>query len=69
MLADCTKTQAGTKGWDKFFAPTIAIFGSLAMLVIAGLDTRFDWSKPVSSTIWQPGIRFVGYGVHCVYTV
>jgi protein-S-isoprenylcysteine O-methyltransferase Ste14 len=52
MLADRSKAQVGTKGWDKFFAPAIAIVGSLAMFVTAGLDARFGWSKPVSSTIW-----------------
>ncbi len=36
MLADRSKTQVGTKSWDKFFAPAIAIFGSLAMFVTAG---------------------------------
>lgn len=52
MLADRSKTQSGTKGWDKFFAPAIAVAGSLAMFMTAGLDARFGWSEPVSSTIW-----------------
>lgn len=52
LLADRATTQVGTKGWDKFFAPAIAVFGSLAIFVIAGLDARFGWSKPVTPAIW-----------------
>lgn len=52
MLAERTTAQTGTKRWDKFFAPAIAIFGSLAMFVTAGLDARFSWSKPVSLAVW-----------------
>jgi protein-S-isoprenylcysteine O-methyltransferase Ste14 len=52
MLADRATAQAGTKSWDKFFAPAIAIFGSLAMFVTAGLDARFGWSGPVVPAVW-----------------
>jgi protein-S-isoprenylcysteine O-methyltransferase Ste14 len=52
MLADRSKAQSGTKGWDKFFAPAIAIVGSLAMFMTAGLDARLGWSEPVSSSVW-----------------
>ena len=52
MLADRAAAQPGTKRWDKFFAPAIAVFGSLAMFVTAGLDARFGWSKAVSPAIW-----------------
>lgn len=56
LLADRAKMQTGTKSWDKFFAPAIAIFGSLAIFVTAGLDARFGWSRPIIPAIWLPAI-------------
>jgi protein-S-isoprenylcysteine O-methyltransferase Ste14 len=34
----------GTKRWDKVLAPLVSIVGSVAILVVAGLDYRFGWS-------------------------
>ncbi len=52
MLADRSKSQAGTKSWDKFFAPAVAIFGTLAVFITAGLDARFGWSAPLNQVLW-----------------
>jgi protein-S-isoprenylcysteine O-methyltransferase Ste14 len=52
MLAERSKAQAGTKGWDKFFAPAIVILGSLATFITAGLDARWGWSGPVNNWVW-----------------
>jgi protein-S-isoprenylcysteine O-methyltransferase Ste14 len=52
MLAERSKVRQGTKEWDRFFAPAIVVFGTLAVLVTAGLDARFGWSAPISSSQW-----------------
>jgi protein-S-isoprenylcysteine O-methyltransferase Ste14 len=52
MLAERSKVREGTKGWDRVFAPAIVVFGTLAVLVTAGLDARFGWSDPISSSLW-----------------
>ena len=46
MLADRSQVRPGTKAWDRFLAPAILILGSLVLLVTAGLDLRFGWSRP-----------------------
>jgi protein-S-isoprenylcysteine O-methyltransferase Ste14 len=33
-----------TASWDKILMPLVAIIGPIVMLVIAGLDERFEWS-------------------------
>lgn len=37
----------GAKSWDKILAPTLA-FGSLLILVMAGLDRIYGWTSPYS---------------------
>jgi protein-S-isoprenylcysteine O-methyltransferase Ste14 len=52
LLAERSKVGQGTKNWDRFFAPAIMIFGTLAVIITAGLDARFGWSKPISPALW-----------------
>lgn len=52
LLAERSQIQKGTKGWDRFFAPAIMFFGTLATILTAGLDARFGWSKPVNAGLW-----------------
>jgi protein-S-isoprenylcysteine O-methyltransferase Ste14 len=52
LLGERSQVGQGTKGWDRFFAPAITIFGTLAMIVVAGLDLRFRWSENISIFIW-----------------
>lgn len=52
MLAERSKVREGTKEWDRFFATAIVVFGTLAVLVTAGLDARFGWSAPISGGLW-----------------
>lgn len=42
MLAERSQVREGTKSRDRFFAPAIAIVGTLAVLVTAGLDERLS---------------------------
>jgi protein-S-isoprenylcysteine O-methyltransferase Ste14 len=58
MLAERSQVRAGTKNWDRFLAPAIVIVGSLAVLIIAGLDVRYGWSGPI-----PPGLWWLGLGV------
>ena len=37
---------------DRFFATAIVVFGTLAVLITAGLDARFGWSAPIGSGLW-----------------
>jgi len=56
MLAERSRVREGTKGWDRFLAPAIALVGTLAVLVTAGLDARFGWSAPIRSGVWGLGL-------------
>jgi protein-S-isoprenylcysteine O-methyltransferase Ste14 len=56
MLAERSQVQEGTKDWDKFLAPLIVVFGTLAVLVTAGLDFRYGWSAPISTSLWVLGL-------------
>ena len=38
----------GVKAWDKKLVPLVAQVGPLIMLVVAGLDQRFGWSRPMA---------------------
>lgn len=59
LIAERSKLQEGTKKWDLFLAPVIAILGPLAMIVTAGLDTRFGWSAPINTGLWLLGLALV----------
>ncbi len=60
MLADRSSVQAGTKGYDRFLAPSVMITGTLAVILTAGLDARFGWSSiPVSWWIFGIALAFV----------
>jgi protein-S-isoprenylcysteine O-methyltransferase Ste14 len=48
MLDERSKVREGTKGYDRFLAPAIVLFGTLAVLITAGLDDRFGWSMNAS---------------------
>jgi protein-S-isoprenylcysteine O-methyltransferase Ste14 len=61
MLAERSKVQEGTKGWDRVLAPAIVVFGTLAVLVTAGLDARFGWSAPISVSLWGAALA-VAFG-------
>ena len=55
MLAGRSQVGAGTKSWDRFLAPAIVIVGTLAVLITAGLDTRFGWSESIGAGVWSAG--------------
>ena len=54
MLAERSRfTQAeGTPAWDRVLVPVVALIGPFAMIIVAGLDHRYDWG-PVINPVWQ----------------
>ncbi len=46
----------GVKSWDTRLVPLIALFGPLAVLVVAALDQRFSWSPPLSPWVEAAGL-------------
>lgn len=38
----------GAKDWDRKLVPLVAVLGPLAILAVAGLDQRNDWSLPIA---------------------
>ncbi len=53
-----------TKGWDRALAVPLGLSG-LATLVVAGLEVRFRWSRPLPSVMQFKGmiLTVLGYGV------
>lgn len=50
LLAERARSLEATdaKAWDKRLVPLVALFGPLAILIVAGLDQRNGWSPPVT---------------------
>ncbi len=40
--------KQGAKKWDKVLLPVVAIYGPLAILIVAGLNRRFGWSPSIA---------------------
>jgi protein-S-isoprenylcysteine O-methyltransferase Ste14 len=58
LLAErASRMGANTKPWDRVLLPLYGL-STLALLVIAGLDMRFDWSGRL-----PPWLQFVGLGL------
>lgn len=38
------KRSAGVKSWDRFLSAAVGLYGNLAILIVAGLDRRFQWT-------------------------
>jgi protein-S-isoprenylcysteine O-methyltransferase Ste14 len=48
LLVERSQAQEGTKGWDRLLSAGMALFGPLAIWVVAGLDCRFGELASVS---------------------
>jgi protein-S-isoprenylcysteine O-methyltransferase Ste14 len=59
LLIERTAVQEGTKNWDQLLARLTALFGPLLIWIVCGLDRRFSWSPPVSSTIQWIGLAVI----------
>lgn len=52
MLTERTAVRQGTKRYDRLLTPLITIFGTLAIILVAGLDARFAWSSMIPIGLW-----------------
>lgn len=57
LLAERSRMQKGTKGWDKWLAVLVALVGPLSMWVVAALEARWTW--PLRVDIASSGAGFV----------
>lgn len=60
LLAERATSESaeGVKPWDKVLAPLMAVGTSFPLLIVAGLDHRFEWSPRFS--LW---LNLVGLGL------
>lgn len=54
-------TQGNTQAWDKWLSPVVA-FGSVFILLAAGLDDRFNWSPDLSLGAELLGLALIVIG-------
>lgn len=54
-------TQGNTQAWDKWLSPVVA-FGSVFILLIAGLDELFNWSADLPLGLELVGLALVVVG-------
>ncbi len=54
-------TQGNTQPWDKWLSPVVA-FGSVFILLVAGLDELFDWSPNLSLGLELLGLALILIG-------
>jgi len=50
------------KPWDKLLAPLMAVSVSFPMMVVAGLDHRFNWTAPFPMWFVLPGLLLILVG-------
>jgi len=64
LIADRANFSAkdDTKSWDKTLAPLVAILGPIVMLLVAGLDMRFDWSLNLPLVLQVSGLVIAALG-------
>lgn len=54
-------TQANTQAWDKWLSPLMA-FGSVFILLVAGLDELFNWSPDLPLGLELLGLALILFG-------
>jgi len=59
-----SKDSADVKPWDRVLAPLMAVSLSFPLVIVAGLDHRFDWSPdfPIGLETLGFGMILLGYG-------
>jgi protein-S-isoprenylcysteine O-methyltransferase Ste14 len=53
---------ANAKKWDKPFVAVVGIVGPVALIVLSGLDRRWQWSPPTAAWIQIAGLMLVAAG-------
>lgn len=51
LVEERTQVKEGVKAWDKRITLVGSLLYPLAILIIAGLDTRYSWSKNIPSAL------------------
>jgi protein-S-isoprenylcysteine O-methyltransferase Ste14 len=63
LLERATAERAGNvKGWDRILVPVVALYGPLAMLIVAGLSQRFGWMPRLPVWMQWVGLAGVAFG-------
>jgi protein-S-isoprenylcysteine O-methyltransferase Ste14 len=62
LLAERSAFHKNTKAWDKVLAPMVALVGPAATWIVAGLDERYAWSRPVPTTVYATGFVLIVLG-------
>ena len=60
-------TAPNAQKWDRVLAPLVSLGGSIALLVVAGLDHRYGWSPEVP--IWVVVVAFVAFVAAFAFSV
>ncbi len=56
VIAERAEVKEGAQSWDKLPAFIVGLVGPVVILLVAGLDRRFDWSPPLAdSSLWIAG--------------
>jgi protein-S-isoprenylcysteine O-methyltransferase Ste14 len=65
LIAERGRVGKNAKGWDKLLAPAVSLLGPVATLLVAGLDARFGWSRPMARGIQAAafGLSALGYAM------
>ncbi len=65
FLAQRTKIDTATKGWDKIIAGILRFISPIGILVVAGIEFRFgsSWELSASIRILSLMVTILGYGV------
>jgi protein-S-isoprenylcysteine O-methyltransferase Ste14 len=58
-------TSEGVKGWDRIVGGLFGVFYFIGLLVVAGLDERFDWTAALPVALWSSAIvvYLLGYAL------
>jgi protein-S-isoprenylcysteine O-methyltransferase Ste14 len=56
------ETFQNAKYWDKVLAPLMAVSVVFPMVIVAGLDHRYDWSTEFPLWVTVLGLIFIAYG-------
>ncbi len=64
LLAERATSESaeGVKPWDKVLAPLMAVGNSFPLLIVAGLDHRFEWSPRFSLWLNLVGLGLIALG-------
>lgn len=57
-----SESAAGVKAWDKVLAPLMAVSISFPLVIVAGLDHRYDWSAEFPLWLNILGLALIAIG-------